>query len=66
MMTSITDGVLEIKSETYPVNEKLIRRKSDGFVFGCVVYANANRHTASDFEEVDISEIPPEEIEYLL
>lgn len=63
MTANITDGVLELKSSSYPTDEYVIRRKSDGFVFGCVVYTNANRHTENDFEEIIKTETEENETE---
>ena len=63
MIYEIRGDLLEIKSSTYPDDTKVIKRKSDGYVFGCVVYCDANKHTADDFEEIDKPEEDLEDIE---
>ena len=53
MIMEIRNELLEAKSSTYPEDIRVIRRKSDGQVFGCVVYANANISSLDDYEEID-------------
>ena len=53
MIIEIRNELLEVKSSTYPEDNRVIRRKSDGQIFGCVVYANANISSLDDYEEID-------------
>ena len=53
MIIEIRNELLEVKSSTYPEDNRVIRRKSNGQVFGCVVYANANISSLDDYEEID-------------
>ena len=61
MIYEIRNGLLEIKSSTYPEDIKVIKRLSDEQIFGCVVYVNANICHIEDFEEID----KPEEEEFI-
>ena len=56
MIYDIRGNLLEIKSSTYPEDIKVIKRISDGAVFGCVVYASAENNSIEDFEEIDAPE----------
>ena len=53
MIIEVRNELLEVKSSTYPEDNRVIRRKSDGQIFGCVVYANANISSLDDYEEID-------------
>lgn len=53
MIYDIRGDLLEIKSSTYPENIRVIKRISDGAVFGCVVYSSAEHNSIDDFEEID-------------
>lgn len=63
MTIEVRNGLLEIKSSTYPEDIKVIRRISDGEVFGSVVYVNALNNSSDNFEEIDK---PIEEAEEML
>ena len=63
MTIEVRNGLLEIKSSTYPEDIKVIRRISDGEVFGSVVYVNALNNSSDNFEEIDK---PIEEVEEML
>ena len=63
MTIEVRNGLLEIKSSTYPEDIKVIRRISDGEVFGSIVYVNALNNSSDNFEEIDK---PIEEAEEML
>ena len=53
MTVNVRENLLEIMSSTYPEDIRVIKRKTDVEIFGCVVYANASEYTGEDFEEID-------------